>query len=265
MRKVVSLILLAILILPGQAALKNKVAKAYILTHNKIQKKLLKIENNINSGLTQLNQEFPNLRKLNKKIQNINTKHKELYKRLSNELKISKTLLASVKDNQGSMRISAKKIAQSGDLQTAFELALESNNKLYSLVTDNKANAYTDSTNSGLFGTVTEVTGNCMPGPKHDVTCYSAPKQTTVIVRKATKNVDYTYYAGGDNPVVIQSTNDQGVYHLDLAPGDYSVFVLDDEQKEYCNSFDGQGYACRITVQADLYSEENIIVDKAAH
>lgn len=121
----------------------------------------------------------------------------------------------------------------------------------------------------GVFGVVSEVRGNMMPGPGRTLPP-PAPIQTTVFAYEATttEQVD-----GGPGPLytairtkLVDSvvTDDKGAFKLPLPPGRYSFFVRVDG-KYFANLFDDKNMINAVTVAAEKYTELNITVNDKAH
>lgn len=119
----------------------------------------------------------------------------------------------------------------------------------------------------GVYGTVTLNSVNCMPPTTSN--CPKTQKVARHIYIREPANIKNMSKIGGDYlqnpPRLIKETNsaNNGIYQIALPAGTYSVFV-DDEGKEYCNSFAEQGKACQITVGTGAV-EYNITIDHAAY
>jgi hypothetical protein len=242
----------------------------FVEEHTRLQKKLAKIESRITINSNLLSSANPQLRLLKKDLKKINKRHKKIYKSLVKQLKISKNNLELVKTRQQSMKFNKNDNELQDNLVNSYNLAAENNKHLEAIIEDSKAEAYTDSTSSGLYGRISMITGNCMPtiGAKELNDCKESSFPTIVVIRELTtvKDLDkYTYYSGSKEPLFNITTDDTGLYKLDLAPGEYSVFILDDSDKEYCDSYDGAGNACKVTITKDMYSEFNTSLDRASY
>jgi hypothetical protein len=243
----------------------------FVNEQKKLQSKLSNLESKITINKNLLSSKGADLRAIKKDLLQINKRHKIIYKLLVKEFKISKDSLESIKTRQSSMIIQKNDAQLQSNLSSSYQLAQENNVYLQSVIEDNKAKAFTDSSNSGVYGQVSMITGNCMPQiiSKNNIsTCSESAFQTTVVIRSLTKVSElenYTHYSGDTEPLFIISTNDKGIYKIDLAPGEYSVFILDDSNKEYCDDFDGEGNACKITINENMQSEFNIALDRAVY
>src|SRR5215831_3265411 len=100
---------------------------------------------------------------------------------------------------------------------------------------------------SGIWGTVSLVEGNCMPGTSNS-TCRNCPVKRTVKIyqytlsSKATpSNGSTVFFESFSTQLVSQvSTDDQGFYQADIPAGHYSVAIIENG-KLYANGTDGQG------------------------
>lgn len=242
----------------------------FIADHQALQKKLAKLESRITINSNLLNSEDSKLRPLKKDLKKINKRHKKIYKSLVKKFQIPREALQSVKAQQKLMQFKRNDDQLQVNLKKSYELAMKNNKYLESITEDSKAAAFTDSLGSGLYGQVSMITGNCMPqaGKQETFTCQESAFPTTVVIRELTavKELDkFVHYAGSKEPIIILSTNDKGIYKLDLAPGEYSVFILDDNDKEYCDNYDAKANACSVTIIENMYSEFNASLDRAAY
>ena len=123
-----------------------------------------------------------------------------------------------------------------------------------------------DPNGSGVFGQTSLITGNCMPGPlAKKSSCSTSLVSRNIYVRELTSiddSITYTYFQSADEPIASTVSDEQGLFSLDLESGTYSIFVEDDG-KEYCNSFNVDGIACLIEVKEDVKTDFNISIDKA--
>ncbi len=262
---------LLLLSLTFLTALSASAAKfgSFLKDHEALQKKLSTLRYKITINERSLRNDSSNIRKLKKDLLKINKRHKKIYKTLVKKFKIEKDRLEVVKSQQKSMKLRITGDNLDG-LNNAYNLAAANNEKLTKIVEDNKAKAYTQSTNSGAYGKVEMITGNCMPqaGSKTKSTCTASPFQSLVVIRSLKKVTDlekHTHYIGSEDPILAIPTSDKGVYHLDLNPGVYSFFILDDYNKEYCNSYDGDNNACKVVIEDELYSELDFAIDRASY
>ena len=128
----------------------------------------------------------------------------------------------------------------------------------------------TPTINQGIYGKVTLYTGNCMPIACSGLDCFfsksscktSSVSRTIYIREPVTIEAMEIMYLKNKTTLVktIESSNN-GFYQIELPPGTYSIFV-EDESKEYCTGFGGQGEVCQITIGNEV-REYNIIIDHA--
>lgn len=127
-----------------------------------------------------------------------------------------------------------------------------------------------------IYGTVVERYGNWMPvfvpdDPSHgerpivrDVYVYEYTKDSDL--DSITRRQCTTHYPIGSMPkqLVARATPDTtGFYAIPLAPGTYSVFLLD-EGRLYCNLWNGDGGMCAVTVDSvGAIVRKNLVLDHA--
>ncbi len=58
------------------------------------------------------------------------------------------------------------------------------------------------------------------------------------------------------------TSNENGYYSIQLGEGTYSIFV-EDNGKEYCNSFGGNGESCKVELSRN--TQYNISIDYAIY
>lgn len=275
-KAITNLILVSIFafsIVAGDCFAKSAQFSNFVLDHEKLQKRISNIEERITINSNLLNEDGADLRHLKKQLKKINKKHKKIYKILRKNFKIDKDTLALVKEQQKSMKLRSNSDELAGNLVTAYDLAADNNDYLESIIEDNKAKAYTESEASGLYGKLSIITGNCMPqvfvvDRNQTGTCAEESFASVVIIRTLTHVSaleNFVNYKGSNEALNIVASDDNGVYKLDLAPGKYSVFLLDENNKEYCDSYDGQGNACAVEIKENMQSEFNISLDRASY
>ena len=151
----------------------------------------------------------------------------------------------------------------------SLDLLKKINNEIESIVANAKSKVYGSSKGSGVFGQVTKVTGNCMPKVGAlNYECDNSYLETSIIIRKPIKTSelhDHFYYENESAPIAMTTSDDFGMYILDLDPGLYSIFFLDEDHREYCNHFDGNAVACPITVKEGYKTEVDLILDRAVY
>ena len=116
----------------------------------------------------------------------------------------------------------------------------------------------------GVHGQVRLLEGDCMPVTT-PLSCRESPVSRTVFVRDpvASGAMDGTYLRE-PTPLIATTTSFlDGQYEVALPPGRYSVFAEDDG-REYCNAFDGEGFACLVEVGAGPVAFD-ITIDHASH
>ncbi len=98
----------------------------------------------------------------------------------------------------------------------------------------------------GIFGKVTWMEGNFMPSPDRQVAKESTPALRTVYIYALTKLSE----AEGEAPLFSKintvlvakvKTNKEGYFQCKLAPGNYSIFTLEEGNKFFANLFEGDG------------------------
>jgi hypothetical protein len=120
---------------------------------------------------------------------------------------------------------------------------------------------------TGIYGKVTLLSGNCMPGPAIDgtgaSTCVGVPVSRNIYVREPS-------YLGTNlnlkqkNRLIAETKSDsKGYYQLELTPGSYSILV-EDEGEEYCHLSSYAGIACPIMIVEYKLTEHNLDIDHAA-
>ncbi len=129
------------------------------------------------------------------------------------------------------------------------------------------------SNKQGIIGEVRWVEGNLMPTIGD--TTYAArakgiPIEREVFIYKAIKADDVNrskgnFYASISGKLVrrIKSSRD-GTFKVMLPPGKYSLFVIEKEGL-FANRFDGKNYINPVTVQANNFTEIQILVNYKAY
>ncbi|MBI4095733.1 MAG: carboxypeptidase regulatory-like domain-containing protein [DPANN group archaeon] len=120
---------------------------------------------------------------------------------------------------------------------------------------------------TGIHGTVTLTSGDCMPGePSRTHPCTQTKISRTVYIREPATiaNMDGTYLKTKTNLVAQMTSDSNGYYDVTLPAGTYSVFV-EDGSKEYCNFGGGLGEECQVTVTDGGMAEFNIDINKAVY
>ncbi len=98
----------------------------------------------------------------------------------------------------------------------------------------------------GVFGRVLWMQGNFMPSPDKPQRKENTPALRTVYIYKVTKLSE----TEGESPLFSKinkdlvakvKTNKEGYFQCKLAPGNYSIFTLEDDGRFFANLFDGVG------------------------
>jgi len=130
------------------------------------------------------------------------------------------------------------------------------------------------SINTGIYGTVIERYGNWMPlWDPNDTTRGERPIVREIYVYEYTmsqeiEGVHYSpYYSIDEMPhrlVAKTKSKANGFYEMELEPGTYSVFLLEDGQL-YANGGDGYGGLSPVTVIADSAYYFPLVLDNAVY
>ncbi|SHO63000.1 hypothetical protein [Algoriphagus zhangzhouensis] len=125
----------------------------------------------------------------------------------------------------------------------------------------------------GVTGTVTWLEGNQMPGIiDEDSETEKNPKgvgvKRTLLIYPLTnvadtKNENGLFTSVSGKPVTTIETEEDGSYHLQLAPGRYSVFTKE-ENGLFANIFDGDGNIQPITIKENEWNLLDIIINYKA-
>lgn len=263
--------------MPGAA---TEVKDSFLKKYNHIASKLERVNDDISELDQQLEfqtSSFKAVRDLSKKIYK---RHKRIYKRLKDLSKHSKFLpftalvserasstFSNFRENSNQSYRSIRRLNGSIDRQALLEeiSSREAANQalLEELTTVAKSAAFGDPNSSGVFGIVSLVSGNCMPGPDINTDCVLETLITSVRVRNLThysESNGFVYYDFTEDPIAAIECDEDGSYSFDLEPGEYSIFVLDGD-REYCNSFSAEGMACKLRVKDGMKAEFNSTID----
>ena len=123
----------------------------------------------------------------------------------------------------------------------------------------------------GVYGTVIERYGDWMPGSTADHG--ERPIACDVYVYEYTMLSDF---GGGisvnypidamPKPFVAKTTsNAKGFYEINLAPGTYSIFLLDDGKLKAGNGLDDVGGITPVTINSDEKIELQLVLDHAVY
>lgn len=129
------------------------------------------------------------------------------------------------------------------------------------------------SIHTGIYGTVIERYGNWQPELNpNDTTRGERPIVSEIYVYEYTKSQEvegalYTHFPIDGMPhklVAKTKSMANGFYEMELKPGSYSVFLLEDGQL-YANGFDGYGGINPVTVIADSAIYFPLVLDHAVY
>jgi len=121
----------------------------------------------------------------------------------------------------------------------------------------------------GVFGKVIWMEGNFMPSPDRLPRQENTAAVRTIHIYKATKLSD----TEGEAPLFTKinkelvakvKTNKAGYFQCKLAPGKYSIFTLEEENRFFANIFDGEGNISPFEVKANEVSRYDIRVNYKA-
>lgn len=112
---------------------------------------------------------------------------------------------------------------------------------------------------NGLWGTVSNTEGNCMPMVGPGSTCKTCPVQRVVKIYPYTLRSQATvsgstvvFFDSFNTTLVAETTADaNGFYQVNLPAGTYSVAIVEDG-KLYVNSFDSAGGLNPITIGSGI-------------
>ena len=126
----------------------------------------------------------------------------------------------------------------------------------------------------GIYGKVIERYGDWMPWvgsnpPDHG----ERPIECEIYVYEYTRTSDFDQQYIGNYPisampkplVATTTTNRKGRYQISLPPGEYSVFLLDDDGKLHANYGDEHGGLWPVKVEAGKVYELNLLLDHAVY
>ncbi len=119
-----------------------------------------------------------------------------------------------------------------------------------------------------LSGEITLISGNCMP-----MVCDEPPCQSSCLREGVARDIHIREVATSekmegvylsDKPKLIKkgTSNADGSYSVILPVGKYSIFV-EDNGKEYCNSWDGEGNACMVEIKEEQRAKHSFQLNYA--
>ena len=125
----------------------------------------------------------------------------------------------------------------------------------------------------GIYGKVIERYGDWMPivDGYHDHG--ERPIKCEIYVYEYTRTSDFDQQYIGNYPisampkplVATTTTNRKGRYQISLPPGEYSVFLLDDDGKLHADYGDEHGGLWPVKVEAGKVYELNLLLDHAVY
>lgn len=124
----------------------------------------------------------------------------------------------------------------------------------------------------GITGTITWLEGNQMPMMTEDGKAAEKitpkPVKRTVRVYPLIKFSDLKmeeglFTAGAGAPITEIESNENGVYSIQLSPGRYSIFILE-EDGLFANIFDGDGNVNPVTVKENEWTLLDVVVNYKA-
>jgi len=133
------------------------------------------------------------------------------------------------------------------------------------------ANEAKVSITNGIWGTVSSMEGNCMPmiGPGPSACSHCPVKRTVKIYELATYHQAtpqdlHGFYTSINTPLVKElETDSQGFYQIDLAPGRYTVVIVENN-KLYTFGFNSDGSLSPVHFEGGLLKTDLSMMYKAA-
>ena len=123
----------------------------------------------------------------------------------------------------------------------------------------------------GVYGTVIERYGDWMPGSTADhgerpITCEVYVYEYTMLSDFGDGiSVNYSIDARPKPFVAKTTSNAKGFYEINLAPGTYSIFLLDDGKLKAGNGLDDVGGITPVTINSDEKIELQLVLDHAVY
>ena len=123
----------------------------------------------------------------------------------------------------------------------------------------------------GVYGTVIERYGDWMPGSTADhgerpVACDVYVYEYTMLSDFGSGiSVNYPIDAMPRPFVAKTTSNAKGFYEINLAPGTYSIFLLDDGKLKAGNGLDAVGGITPVTINSDEKIELQLVLDHAVY
>ncbi len=123
----------------------------------------------------------------------------------------------------------------------------------------------------GVYGTVIERYGDWMPGSTADhgerpIACKVYVYEYTMLSDFGDGvSVNYPIDAMPKPFVAKTTSNAKGFYEINLAPGTYSIFLLDDGKLKAGNGLDDVGGITPVTINSDEKIELQLVLDHAVY
>ncbi len=123
----------------------------------------------------------------------------------------------------------------------------------------------------GVYGTVIERYGDWMPGSTADhgerpIKCDVYVYEYTMLSDfGGTISVHYPIDAMPKPFVAKTTSNSKGFYEINLAPGTYSIFLLDDDGKLFASGGDAYGGINPVTISSNEKLERQLVLDHAVY
>jgi hypothetical protein len=138
---------------------------------------------------------------------------------------------------------------------------------IYSIIITYAITSQPDQVKQGIAGKIYLKQGNFMPSPGRKANT-GKPVSTAVFVYQLTGRgqaiANGSYFDHIQTKLIAKAqSNDEGNYAIALPPGNYSVFVGNDNRL-YANSFDSKGNINPIEVTKDSVSKMDIIMSNKA-
>jgi hypothetical protein len=125
-------------------------------------------------------------------------------------------------------------------------------------------------TSQGIYGHITIRSGDCKSTTAGSISggCKLSKVSRKVFIYplinlRDTGSTGDSYFAPTKELIREVSSDSSGFYQVGLPVGSFSIFV-EDSGKKYCNSLDGQGEVCLVTITSREVHEHNIIINYAA-
>ena len=123
----------------------------------------------------------------------------------------------------------------------------------------------------GIYGTLIQAEGNCMPGVDwENTTCKNYPVKRKIMIYERTKydqveQKDWVFYTEIKTKFIAAvESNDEGFYEIKLSPGKYSVFI-EEKGLLYGRTFDSEGYISSVEVESGKSIKHNLMIDYASY